>query len=110
VFRHWREAARDPLVASALALLAGTPLVLFTIRLGNFLHYWLGVLPFAYYLVAWAVTYRADTAETRRLNIAAWACCAISAVATFHLMLLVHQAGGLPGEYGPAYHLAPGVR
>jgi hypothetical protein len=99
--RRWRDALRDPLVLAFAALLVCMPLALYLARLGNYPHYWLAVLPFAYYWIAWALS-RAPHAQQwlRRLLVLG---CAASLLAAVSLGYLVHENQGLPGEYGQSY-------
>ncbi len=101
--RNWRELGRDPLALTSAAVVAGIPVALFLARLGAHLHYWLGALPFAYYLAAWAAYLKPETRASQRLTRLAWICCVLSAVATIQFMILVSQVRGLPGEYGQTY-------
>jgi hypothetical protein len=99
----WRKALRNPvLVASVLAIILNMPAV-FALRLGSWVHYWLGVVPLASYVVAWSITavpWRRWRALQRYL---VWGFCITSALATFCFLMLVHSNRGLPGEYGRAY-------
>jgi hypothetical protein len=99
--RRWRDALRDPLVLTFAALLVCMPLALYIARLGNYLHFWFAVIPFAYYWIAWALT-RASRARqwlTRLLVLG----CFTSLLAALSLGYLVHENKGLPGEYGQSY-------
>jgi hypothetical protein len=103
VILGWRKAFRDPvLVAGLCAVIVNIPAV-FAMRLGNYMHYWLGVVPLAYYVMAWTAT----EAPHRRLLVPQRALvigfCATSALASICFLTLVHLRKGLPGEYGRAY-------
>jgi hypothetical protein len=107
VWRLRREAAREPIVLSALALLVSIPALLFFTRLGDFLHYWLGTMPFAYYLIAWAAENGPESPLKRLLSRGAWVGFALSLAVTALFIANVHLIGGLPGEYGQAYSAQP---
>jgi hypothetical protein len=103
IIARWREAFRDPLVVSGLAVCVWIPALLFFVRLGSHLHYWLGTIPFAYYVIAWAATGSASDRYARNLRSLALGCCLVSVLATTQFLYLVHKIGGLPGEYGRTY-------
>jgi hypothetical protein len=96
---EWREAVRDPLVMTAVALLVSMPIALCAARLGTYVHYWLAVLPFFYYWIAWTVTRRSQ--RWREWTVVT---CGASLLAFLSFAALVHENGGLPGEYGRSYH------
>ena len=101
--RNWRSLLKEPLAVCSAAVLLGIPIALYAVRLGSFLHYWLGAFPFAYYFIAWAVCLQPESRNSMKLYRVAWAACLISLVASLQIALLIHQMGGLPGEYGPSY-------
>ncbi len=106
---QWRKALQNPILLGALCLLLFTPIALFFMRLGTYIHYWLGVLPWVYYGMGWAVSSKGSSIKLQKtLKTAAWACCILSAIATVHFLILVHVNHGLPGEYGPAFHMQNG--
>ncbi len=99
--RGWRDALADPLVLAFAALLVCMPIALYLARLGNYLHFWFAVLPFAYYWIAWTLEQvpRARKWLTRLLVLG----CAASLLSAVSFGCLVHQNKGLPGEYGQSY-------
>jgi hypothetical protein len=110
VIAAWRRAIRDPvLVAGLLAIALNGPIVLFS-RLGNFMHYWLSVVPLAFYVMAWSVTGSPLRRWAKLQRVLAVGFCGASALASFSFLLLVHVRRGLPGEYGPAYSYSAAVR
>ncbi len=94
----WRDAIKDPLLLTAIALFVAMPVALFTARLGTYLHYWFAVIPFFYYWIAWAVTQKSRLWQ--KLTVAA---CVASLLADVCFAGLVHENRGLPGEYGQSY-------
>lgn len=103
VFAAWRKSFRDPvLVAALLAILLNGP-ALFAVRLGNHLHYWLAVVPLAFYVTAWSVTGAPHRHWATLQRMLAIGLCAVSTLASVAFLLLVNLNRGLPGEYGPAY-------
>lgn len=93
----------DPLRFSAVAILVLTPFALLLTKLGSHLNYWLGALPFFYYLIASSHRENSLVPYARYLTGAIWIACGISAIVFLQLAFLVHLTGGLPGEYGPGY-------
>jgi hypothetical protein len=92
------EVLRDPLLLTACGLLLTMPVALFLARLGTYIHYWLAVIPFFYYWIAWSVT--------RGAAVWRWmaaAVCVTSWLAAISLAGLVHENQGLPGEYGRSF-------
>ena len=103
IIAGWRKALRDPLLAAGLcAVIINIPVV-FMMRLGNYMHYWLGVVPLAFYLMAWTAT---ETPHRRLVvpqRVLVMGLCMTSALASICFLALVHARQGLPGEYGWAY-------
>jgi len=98
VLRRRREVLRDPLLLTACGLLLTMPVALFMARLGTYIHYWLAVIPFFYYWIAWTVT--------RGAVVWRWmvvAVCVTSWLAASSFAGLVHENHGLPGEYGRSF-------
>jgi hypothetical protein len=96
--RRRREVLRDPLLLTACGLLLTMPVALFMARLGTYIHYWLAVIPFFYYWIAWTVTRGA--AGWRWMAVAV---CVTSWLAASSFAGLVHENQGLPGEYGRSF-------
>lgn len=105
VFHHWKSALREPLVVSTLGCLMTIPWILFYSGLGCHIHYWLGVIPFTYYLIAWVIEQNSKTRWGKVLEGLAWSSCVVTSISVLCFYSLVHQMGGLPGEYGPSYRL-----
>jgi 4-amino-4-deoxy-L-arabinose transferase-like glycosyltransferase len=92
-----RELAKDPLALASALLLLIMPLAIFLSGLGSYLHYWLATLPFVYHLIAW-------TANSGLLRRAAVVSCIISFLGAISFAIVVHERGGLAGEYGTSYN------
>ncbi len=96
--RRWRATIRDPLLLTAIALLLTMPIALYMARLGSYIHYWLAVVPFFYYWMAWGAA--------RGARIWKWltvVACVTSLLAAASFVELVHENRGLRGEYGKSY-------
>lgn len=99
VVRDGRSAERESPAAAWVPFVAlGHAAALFCLGLGTFIHYWIAIVPFACAMIAWAA-YRGGRVVAR----VTWAYVVLSALAGFHLLLLTHERGGLPGSYGPGY-------
>lgn len=96
----WRAATRDPMVMTAIALLILMPVALYAARLGTYGHYWLAAIPFFYYWIAWTVV-----RCSKRWRVWTVAACVSSLLASVCFVGLVHENGGLAGEYGPSYRV-----
>jgi hypothetical protein len=103
VIAAWRKAIRNPVLAAALIAIVVNGPIIFAARIGNFMHYWLSVVPLAFYVMAWSVTGAPLRQWAKLQRVLAFGFCATSALAGFSFLLLVHVNRGLPGEYGPAY-------
>ena len=99
--KQWRAAIRDPLLMTAVALILTIPTLLYAARLGPYVHYWFGAIPFFYYWIAWGVV-----RSTRIWKWLAVAACVTSLLAAASFMNVVHENHGLPGEYGQSYSSA----
>ncbi len=107
IARNWRAALKDALLIAALAVLPANALALQLIGIGNYLHYWFAVVPFALYILAWGLTQKNTPPILRRV---AWWAAALSALTCILFALLVHEVRGLPGEYGPSFSTQPEAR
>jgi hypothetical protein len=101
--RHWRSSFKDPMCVTSIAVWLGTGTALFITRLDSWLNYWFGVLPFVYYIIAWACYEAPESRASGFMRKAAWAGSVLSFILILHFAVLVHQMRGLPGEYGPSY-------
>jgi hypothetical protein len=96
--RRQREVLHDPLLLTACGLLLTMPVALFLARLGTYIHYWLAVIPFFYYWIAWSVTRGAAVWRWMAAVV-----CVTSWLAAISFAGLVHENQGLPGEYGRSF-------
>lgn len=91
--RSWKSARQDPVVFLVAFLVPGLLLGLGFLKLAAIhLNYWLGVLPYLYYLLSWGIYRQAR----RSYLIAAWAGvgCFLGFSGVF--LILAHLAGGVP--------------
>jgi hypothetical protein len=96
-YRRRKDVCRDPLALASVFLLIFFPAGLIAVKLGDYLHYWLGVFPFVFYLIAFAC------AAQESLRRFAWICCFIGAMATFQFGVFIITHEGHVGGYGPSY-------
>lgn len=102
--RRRKTAILDPMLCLSFAILIGTFSALQIVKLGVFLHYWLGAIPFTYYIIAWAYdSVPIDTKNRSRFKQWIWFGMSGSVIALFFFFLLVRQSGGLEGEYKMTY-------
>jgi hypothetical protein len=102
---RWRQTLDSPMVVAALLAWIGTAAGILSSRLGSWLNYWLGAVPFVYFLMACTAQHDPGSRFSRIMRPALWAACVVSLVATFHFALLIHRTGGFSGEYGKSYRL-----
>jgi hypothetical protein len=107
---HAKKAIQDPLLVVSITVILGTFSALQVIQFGNYLHYWLGAIPFAYYLIAWTSTVGTQlNAGLKRstplfmMNRLVYTGIAGSILTVLLFFTLVHTQGGLPGEYWKSY-------
>ncbi len=106
IFHYRKKITKDPLLILSILILIGTGIALELISIGNYLHYWFGAIPFAYYLMAWAYSETSQKTRDRfHLRAFLWTGVGGSAIAVLLFLCLVRQMGGLPGEYGRSYRV-----
>ena len=102
---RWRQTLDSPMAVASLVAWLGTAAGILSSRLGSYINYWVGAVPFLYFLMAHAA-YQARLSRCFRfLRPALWAACAVALLATAHFALLIHEHRGFPGEYGASYRL-----
>jgi hypothetical protein len=101
---RWRQTLDSPMVVAALLAWMGTAAGILTSRLGSYINYWVGAVPFVYFLMAQTGYQARRSRWFRILRPALWGACVVALIATAHFALLIHANRGFPGEYGTSYY------
>jgi hypothetical protein len=106
--RIWKRrsaATADPLVWASFAGVVSTIIGLQVVKLGNMPFYWFGVVPFAYYLIAWACADGGMQGFGKRMRFLVYLGSVGSAVAVLLFFVLVHVTGRFMPEYRDTYRM-----
>jgi hypothetical protein len=100
---RWRQTLDSPMVVASVLAWLLTAAAILTSGLGSYINYWLGAVPFVYFLMA-RTAYEARLSRVFRfLRPALWIACVVAFIATVHFAILIHENRGFPGEYGTSY-------
>lgn len=101
---RWRQTLASPMVVASLLAWMGTAAGILFSRLGSYINYWLAAVPFVYFVMAWTAYRSRRSLFCRVLRRGLWVASLVTLVATVHFLVLIHNSGGFPGEYGESYH------
>ncbi len=104
VIRLRNKALKDGMLFVSISILFGTILALQIVKMGVHLHYWLGAIPFAYYIMAWAYENFSPILFSKfHIRKLAWLGMGGAIASVLLFFILVRQSGGLEGEYKKSY-------